>query len=198
MHTQHSTQTSSVFNGALTVQFAAYGPSARTIRSAIANDPLMKQLARGWSNLQVGYRHSEVYISALKRLTSMGRYGRFTRYWILSLAFVLPLLGVEHVAAASAPAGETQKIEALIQDVRNLKDATFIRNGSSYSSESAAIFLRRKWQANQSAVKTARDFIDKVASFSGTSGKPYLIHFKDGREIHSRDFLLARLKSVEG
>ena len=94
----------------------------------------MKQLARGWSNLQVAYRHSEVYISALKRLTSMGRYGRFTRYWILSLAFVLPLLGVEHVAAASAPAGETQKIEALIQDVRNLKDATFIRNGSSYLS----------------------------------------------------------------
>jgi hypothetical protein len=119
-------------------------------------------------------------------------------YWILSLAFVLPLLGVGHMAAASEPANETQKIEALIQNVRDSKDATFIRNGSSYSSKSAAIFLRRKWQANQSAVKTARDFIDKVASFSGTSGKPYLIRFKDGREVHSRDFLLARLKSVEG
>jgi hypothetical protein len=128
----------------------------------------------------------------------MGRYGCFTRYWILSVAFVLPLLGVEHVAGAAAPAGETQKIEALIQDVRNLKDATFIRNGSSYSSNSAAIFLRRKWQANQSEVKTARDFIDKVASFSGTSGKVYLIRFQDGREIHSRDFLMARLKTLEG
>ena len=171
----------------------------RTTDRGVCNDPSMKQLARGWRNLRVWWSaHSEVYISALKRLTSMGRYGRFTRYWILSLAFVLPLLAVEHVAAASAPAGETQKIEALIQDVRNLKDATFIRNGSSYSSESAAIFLRRKWQANQSEVKTVRDFIDKVASFSGTSGKPYLIRFKDGREIHSRDFLLARLKSVEG
>jgi hypothetical protein len=82
--------------------------------------------------------------------------------------------------------------------VRDLKDATFIRNGSAYNSKSAAIFLRRKWQANQSEVKTARDFIDKVASFSGTSGKPYLIRFKDGREVHSRDFLLARLKSAEG
>jgi hypothetical protein len=119
-------------------------------------------------------------------------------YWILSVAFVLPLLGVEHVAGASAPATETQKIEALIQDVRDLKDATFIRNGSSYSSNSAAIFLRRKWQANQSEVKTARDFIDKVASFSGTSGKVYLIRFQDGREIHSRDFLMARLKTLEG
>lgn len=128
----------------------------------------------------------------------MGRFGWFTRYWILSLAFVLPLLAVEHAAAAAAPAGETQKIEALIQDVRELKDATFIRNGSSYSSESAATFLRRKWQANQSAVKTARDFIDKVASFSGTSGKPYLIRFKDGKETDSREFLLARLKTLEG
>jgi hypothetical protein len=82
--------------------------------------------------------------------------------------------------------------------VRNLKDATFIRNGSAYNSKSAAIFLRRKWQANQSGVKTARDFIDKVADFSGTSGKPYLIHFKNGKEIHSREFLLARLKNLEG
>ena len=181
-------------HGAFTVQFCG-----RWAESAGCNDPSMKELARGWRNLRVGWSAlRSIFLRALKRLTSMGRYGWFTRYWILSLAFVLPLLGVAHVAAASAPAAETQKIEALIQDVRNLKDATFIRNGSSYSSESAAIFLRRKWQANQSEVKTARDFIDKVASFSGTSGKPYLIHFKDGREIHSRDFLLARLKSVEG
>jgi hypothetical protein len=128
----------------------------------------------------------------------MGRNGWFTTYWILSLSFVLPLLGIEHVAAAAAPAGETQKIEALIQDVRDLKDASFIRNGSVYNSTSAAIFLRRKWQANRSEVKTAHDFIDKVATFSGTSGKPYLIRFKDGKEINSRDFLLARLKSLEG
>jgi hypothetical protein len=119
-------------------------------------------------------------------------------YWVLSLTFVLPLLGVGHVAAASEPANETQKIEALIQNVKDSKDATFIRNGSAYNSKSAAIFLRRKWQANQSEVKTARDFIDKVASFSGTSGKVYLIRFQDGREIHSRDFLMARLKTLEG
>jgi hypothetical protein len=133
-----------------------------------------------------------------KRPTRMDYFCLIRNY--LGILALVPLLlaGTQFADAASASAGETQKIEALIQDVRNLKDATFIRNGSSYSSESAAIFLRRKWQANQSEVKTARDFIDKVASFSGTSGKPYLIRFKVGREIHSRDFLLARLKSVEG
>ena len=120
------------------------------------------------------------------------------RYWILVAAFSLLLITIGHVAAASAPTNEKQKIEALIRQVSDLKDARFIRNGATYNSNNAATFLRRKWQANQSEVKTARDFIDKVASISGTSGKPYLIRFKDGREIHSRDFLLAKLKTVEG
>jgi len=31
----------------------------------------------------------------------------------------------------------------------------------------------------------------------GTSGKPYLIRFKDGREIKSQEFLLAELKKIE-
>ena len=118
--------------------------------------------------------------------------------WIFSLAYSLLLVTTVQVAALSATATEKQKIEALIQQVSELKDARFVRNGSAYNSKSAAIFLRRKWQANQSEVRSARDFIDKVASYSGTSGKPYLIRFKDGKEIDSRDFLLARLKSVEG
>lgn len=124
---------------------------------------------------------------------------RFLRKNVRILAVLsLVLCEGQFTNAASALADETEKIEALIQDVRDLKNATFIRNGSSYNSKSAAIFLRRKWQANHSEVKTARDFIDKVASFSGTSGRPYLIRFQDGTEIHSRNFLMARLKTLEG
>jgi hypothetical protein len=54
-----------------------------------------------------------------------------------------------------------------------------------------------KWDANAAEIKTARDFIDKIASLSGTSGKPYLIRFKDGREITSREYLLAELQKLE-
>ena len=57
--------------------------------------------------------------------------------------------------------------------------------------------MRGKWDANLSDVKSARDFIDKVATISGTSGKPYLIRFKDGKEIPSREFLLTELKKLE-
>ena len=58
-------------------------------------------------------------------------------------------------------------------------------------------FLRGKWEANDAKVKTARDFIDKVASVSGSSGKPYLIRFKDGREINSREFLISALDKID-
>ena len=100
-------------------------------------------------------------------------------------------------AAQALAASEKQKVEALIKRISELQDAEFIRNGSSYSASNAATFLRRKWRANNSGVKTARDFIEKVASFSGTSGKPYLIRFKDGRDTKSRDFLLSALGEIE-
>ena len=116
---------------------------------------------------------------------------------ILIFAFTLASGDFSFAQAQTLPNSEKQKIEALIKHVADLKDAKFVRNGSAYNADSAAVFLRRKWEANESEVKTARDFIDKVASFSGTSGKPYLIRFKDGSEIKSRDFLLAQLKKLD-
>jgi hypothetical protein len=115
----------------------------------------------------------------------------------LLLAFALAGSGLSIVQAQILPGSEKQKIETLIKQVANLKDVKFVRNGSAYNADSAAVFLRRKWEANASEVKTARDFIDKVASFSGTSGKPYLIRFNDGEKIKSRDFLLAQLKKLD-
>ena len=121
------------------------------------------------------------------------------RHFKLIPVFVLVLFrgDLSFVRAQNLPNSEKQKIETLIKQVANLKDAKFVRNGSAYNADSAAVFLRRKWQANESEVKTAQDFIDKVASFSATSGKPYLIRFKDGSESQSRDFLLAQLKKLD-
>jgi hypothetical protein len=78
------------------------------------------------------------------------------------------------VYAQSISSGEKQKIETLIKYVAEMNDAKFVRNGASYDAKSAATFLRRKWATNDSAVKTARDFIDKIASVSGTSGNSTL------------------------
>ena len=120
-------------------------------------------------------------------------FGRLIFSWALFFGMLLPPV----VSGQNAPAAERQKIESLIKQVGELKDAQFIRNGSTYEVATAVRFLRGKWDANAAEVKSARDFIDKVASASGTSGKPYLIRFKNGRELTSREFLLGELQKIE-
>jgi len=117
--------------------------------------------------------------------------------FVIFLVLALGLAFSSFVHAQALPTAERQKIEALIKYVGDLKDTKFIRNGWSYEVSTAVRFLRGKWEANESSVKTARDFIDKVASFSGTSSKPYLIRFKDGKEIPSREFLTTELQKIE-
>ena len=121
--------------------------------------------------------------------------GRFS-----ATLFVWLIAGVLFAAPAfpeSAPPQEKAKIEALIQRVSELDNAKFIRNAAEYDVTVAVRFLRGKWRANDKEVKSARDFVDKVGSASGTSGKPYMIRFRDGREIPSRDFLAAELRKQE-
>lgn len=112
------------------------------------------------------------------------------------LALVLSLAAILPSHAAPAPE-EKAKIEALIRHVENLKDAMFIRNGSEYDAKSAAKFLRGKWQAKEKEILTASDFIAKAASVSGTTGKPYVIRFKDGRQVKCSEYLAGELKKLK-
>ena len=127
----------------------------------------------------------------------MARYLAVKNLTTAILWLFLLLAAPSFLYAQSLPVAEKQKIEALIKQVGDLKDAKFIRNGSTYEVSSALRLLHGKWDANAAEIKTARDFVDKIASLSGTSGKPYLIRFKDGREIKSREYLLAELQKIE-
>ena len=91
--------------------------------------------------------------------------------------------------ADQAGHGDQDRIQYLISHIEGLKDAAFVRNGSSYGSRIAAYFLRKKWEANRDKIKTADDFIETIATKSSTTGKPYLIRFKDGKEIESGRYL---------
>ncbi len=115
---------------------------------------------------------------------------RYFLRWVLLLSLACLLPGRLHAADAD----EKSRIEGLISHVENLKDAKFIRNGSSYGAQDAAKFLRGKWQSKDQEIKTAVDFIDKVATVSSTTGKPYLIRFSDGHEVKCGDYLKAELK----
>lgn len=92
--------------------------------------------------------------------------------------FLPPALNAERLSP-----GESERIETLIAAVEGMSDAAFIRNGRAYDSATAAEFLRRKWLQQKDNIRSVEDFIEKVASFSSTTGQPYLIRFSDRREI---------------
>jgi hypothetical protein len=88
---------------------------------------------------------------------------------------------------------ESAKIEFLLNEVEKLDRAKFWRNGSSHSAKDAADHLRMKWKKAGGAVKTAKDFIDKVGSASSLSGNAYLIQFANGTKTEARAFFYQRL-----
>jgi Family of unknown function (DUF5329) len=108
------------------------------------------------------------------------------------LPLLLPLAAA---AADEKPMTEREKIEALIKHVEGLADAKFVRNGTEYDAKTAAKFLRRKWDSKKDEIKTAQDFIDKAASVSSTSGKPYLIR-KNGQDTKAGEYLMNQLKKL--
>jgi hypothetical protein len=77
------------------------------------------------------------------------------------------------------PPSERDKIEAALARM-DKSDLVFIRNGSEYTGKAAADHMRAKLKQAGDSVKTFDEFVDKVASKSSMSGKPYLVKFKDG------------------
>ncbi len=117
----------------------------------------------------------------------------------MNARLILALLVLPFIvsAFAEAPAPEKQKIESLLTHVGGLKDAKFIRNGTDYDAKTAVTFLRGKWNRSDDEIKSAQDFIAKAATGSSTSGKPYLIRFKDGREVACAAYLKGELTKLE-
>jgi len=112
-------------------------------------------------------------------------------------ATVLALsMGSAALKAADLPPAEQKRIEALIAAIERMADAAFIRNGRPYDAATAGEFLRRKWRHRAADVRSADDFIEKVASFSSTTGRPYRIRFSDGRETACAAFLRNELNNL--
>lgn len=98
---------------------------------------------------------------------------------------------------ASPTLSESQKIDALLGALET-SNGVFIRNGVGYDGARAAEHLRGKLKAAGSRVATAREFIDRLASSSSTSGKEYRVRLPDGTEVASRRWFQDRLAEIEG
>jgi len=114
-----------------------------------------------------------------------------------ALAAILLLLLTGAHTGAQTKLTEEQKIDHLILFIRNLKGATFIRNGSEHSASAAADHLQMKREKAGTRIKTAKDFIDKVATKSSISGEYYMIRFANGKEFPAYMVLSNELKKLE-
>lgn len=91
---------------------------------------------------------------------------------------------------------EKEKIEHLIQDIAGLKDAKFIRNGKEHTAAEAITHLRTKLTAVEKEIKSADEFVEKVATKSSLSDEPYTIRMADGKLVQLAVYLRAKLEDL--
>ena len=90
---------------------------------------------------------------------------------------------------------EKKKIDFLLHEIEQLDGAKFWRNGTAYSPKEATEYLRMKmrWGDKGRPVKSAKDFIERIASKSSITSRPYLIQLPDGKKIEMKAFLEQKL-----
>lgn len=116
----------------------------------------------------------------------------------LRRALVIAMLAViSSGARAGMSTAETARVEHLIRHVEVQHELKFVRNGTAYSCQEAARFLRGKLEKMGQNVTTAAQFIDQIASRSSSSGQPYLIRLADGRTVPAAQFLAEELKRMD-
>ncbi|CAN0592404.1 unnamed protein product, partial [Ectocarpus sp. 12 AP-2014] len=86
-----------------------------------------------------------------------------------------------------------QEIEALITAVET-SSCVFERNGDRHEAADAAEHLRLKYRRGKRYADTAEHFIERLASESSWSGKPYFIECENGR-VPSGEWLLRELNA---
>lgn len=110
---------------------------------------------------------------------------------------VCTLTAIAGLCVAAPSVHEQSRIDRLIRHVETQKGVMFIRNGTEYSCDEAARFLRGKMEAMGADVTSARDFIERIASRSSMSGQPYHVKLADGRVIPAAQYLSDELKRLD-
>lgn len=108
-----------------------------------------------------------------------------------ALALVLALAS----AGAWAARTEQARIDALLVAVEK-SGCEFERNGTRYSAAEGAAHLRTKLDSAGDRVQTAAQFIERIATGSSQSGKPYRVVCPGQAPAPSRAWLEARLAEM--
>lgn len=109
---------------------------------------------------------------------------------VVALLLTLP-------AWAKLNAHEEARINAMLNALAQKKDLTFVRNGDAHNCEEAVSHLRLKLGNTRNRIDTAEQFIDKVASSSSITGKPYIVKILVKRmKMHSLIYMRLLRKRI--
>ncbi|HSW06838.1 DUF5329 family protein [Aquabacterium sp.] len=100
-------------------------------------------------------------------------------------------------AWATPPSAEMVRIERLLTHIGTRRDMRMVRNGQIYDTDMAVTFLRRKLSSMGDDVKTAEEFIERIATRSSTTGQLYWVRLSDGRDLPAGDFLRVELARLD-
>lgn len=105
------------------------------------------------------------------------------------VAALLTLLMLTPAAWAKLSAHEEARVQAMLTALSQQQGLVFIRNGSEHTSEEAVSHLRLKLKNTRNRINTADQFIDKVASSSSITGKPYTVRVPGKGDENAASFL---------
>lgn len=100
-------------------------------------------------------------------------------------------------AYAKLNAHEEARINAMLDALAQKKDLIFVRNGDAHHCEAAVSHLRLKLSNTRNRIDTAEQFIDKVASSSSITGKPYLVKIPGQSDEQAKPYLHALIAETD-
>ena len=113
------------------------------------------------------------------------------RSWLFTVLLLTSL-----AASGDGPGQQSENTESAIQLLlKHVADSglTFIRNSDRHDAFDAAEHMNSKYEYFRDKIKTPEDFIERCASKSLLSGKPYLVVLENGEEVRTDDWLLRAL-----
>ncbi len=93
----------------------------------------------------------------------------------------------------SAAASDNKEIDFLLTYIAK-SDCLFIRNGKEHQADEARKHLEMKYSRSKGRIKTADQFIDRIASESSFTGRPYQVVCGQERSL-TKDWLKKALSS---
>ncbi|HFR6057161.1 TPA: YfeK family protein [Shigella dysenteriae] len=105
---------------------------------------------------------------------------------VITLLMTLP-------AYAKLTAHEEARINAMLEGLSQI----FVRNGDEHTCDEAVSHLRLKLGNTRNRIDTAEQFIDKVASSSSITGKPYIVKIPGKSDENAQPFLHALIAQTD-